>query len=97
MIFQSANEMVNNINIREKLAEIQAKGKADKERWEKERANVQSEFLKELDKGSTNAEAETSSPEKPGSDEEAVLVEGGGPASTGIAGSKGAKKRKGKK
>lgn len=101
MIFQSANEMVNNAIIREKVAETQAKAKADRDWWDKERANIQSNFMKELDdadvsKGTTSA----SGNERPGSDEDAVLVEGGGPASSGSAagkGGKGGKKRKGKK
>ena len=85
--------MVNNISIREKVAEIQAKAKPDRERWDKERANIQSQFMKELD---ADADAKTASAaggvsDKVNSDEDAVLVEGGGPASSG---SKGGKKKK---
>lgn len=109
-IFQSANEMVNNELIRKKVADIQAKGKADREWWDKERASIQSKFMKELDEASsvksgtgTGASKSSATPgekgEKGGSDEDAVLVEGGGPAASGSAASSkgGTKKRKGKK
>ena len=93
--------MVNNISIREKLAEIQAKGKKDKEWWEQERASIQSQFMKELDEDAASAEASKAAAtavkgEKTGSDEDAVIVEGGGPASSASAAAKGGKKRKGK-
>ena len=97
MIFQSANEMVQNNNIREKLAEIQAKGKKDKEWWDQERASIQSQFMKELDEDTAAAEAvKAIAAGKTGSDEDAVLVEGGGPANSGSSAGKGARKRKGK-
>jgi translocation protein SEC66 len=109
-ILQSANEMVNNELIRQKLAEIQAEGKADRDWWERKRATTQSEFMKELDQNTIPGPTSGSNPgptpntvksanpqaEKVGSDEDAVLVEGGGPASSGSA-KGGAKKRKGKK
>lgn len=102
--------MVQNQLIRDKVAEIQAQGKSDREWWEQKRATIQSNFMKELDEdtalgptsGSTSSPAPSGSKsastpaEKAGSDEDTVLVEGGGPASSGSA--KGtAKKRKGKK
>ena len=102
--------MVNNEQIRQKLADIQAQGKSDREWWEKKRATIQSDFMKELDDDTVPAptpasssgptpggEKSASNPaERVGSDEDAVLVEGGGPATSGSA--KGpAKKRKGKK
>ena len=92
--------MVNNETIRERVAELQAKGRADREWWEKERESISSKFMQELDE---EAPGETSKPVTAGtgnSDEEAVLVEAGGPAAGGsAAGSKGGtvKKRKGKK
>ena len=92
--------MVNNEIIRERVAEIQAKVRADREWWEKERESISSKFMQELDQ---EAPAETSKPVPTAtgnSDEEAVLVEAGGPAAGGsAAGSKGGtvKKRKGKK
>ena len=92
--------MVNNVAIRERVAELQAKGQVDREWWDKERESISTKFMQELDK---EAPAESSKPTSTGagnSDEEAVLVEGGGPAAGGsAAGSKGGtvKKRKGKK
>ena len=98
MIFQSANEMVNNALLREKINEIQAKGKVDREWWDKERASIQSRFMKELDEDAATGEAaKATGNDRMGSDEDAVLVEGGGPASSGSAAGKGGKKRKGKK
>lgn len=110
MIFQSASEMVNNGTIRQKILEIQEQAKSDREWWEKRRATIQSDFMKELGEetgsgsvpgsssGPTSGGAKSSSApaENAGSDEDTVLVEGGGPAISGSA--KGTtKKRKGKK
>ena len=98
--------MVNNQILRQRVAEIQAQGKIDRERWDKERENIQTNFMKELDEdasagagANTSKAGSTSQTEKGGSDEDAVLVESGGPASTGSAAvSKGGtKKRKVKK
>ena len=102
-IFQSANEMINNDLIREKVATLQAKGRADREWWDKERARIQSNFMQELDQEkpteSTKSVPSVAAFGTANSDEDAVLVEGGGPAASGsTAGSKGGtKKRKGKK
>ena len=92
--------MVNNANLRESIAKIQAKAKVDRQWWDKERADIQSKFMKELDEGTPSPEAtKVTAPGTTNSDEDAVLVEGGGPAASGAAtGSKGGtKKRKGKK
>lgn len=91
--------MVNNNIIREKVAESQAKGKADREWWDKERASIQSNFMKELDEGGQADSGKLVKSGRGSSDEDAVLVESGGPASSGsAAGSKGGtQKRKGKK
>lgn len=95
--------MINNAIIRENVAKLQAKGRADREWWDKERASIQSKFMQELD-GEKPSEVPKGAPSGPASgaansDEDAVLVEGGGPASSGsTAGAKGGtKKRKGKK
>ncbi|KAM0796501.1 Pre protein translocase subunit Sec66-domain-containing protein [Usnea florida] len=99
-IFQSANEMVNNAAIRERVAELQAKGKADREWWDKERESISTKFLQELDEGAPQKTANPASTGAGTSDEDAVMVEAGGPAAGGsTAGSKGGtvKKRKGKK
>ena len=98
-IFQSANEMVQAEMIHKKIDELQAQGKADREWWDRERASIQTKFMKELDQEPIAAanKAAVSSGEKTGSDEDAVLVEGGGPAASGSASKGSAKKRKGKK
>ncbi|KAK5738775.1 Translocation protein S66 [Elasticomyces elasticus] len=55
VIFQSANEMNQNLLIKQRLAEIQETLQAEKAWWEKKRAGVQAEFLKE--NGVTASEA----------------------------------------
>lgn len=70
------------------MDEIQGQAKVEREWWEKKRATIQSEFMKELDEtASTPAKPSTG---KIGSDDDAILVEGGGPAS----GSTGKKSKK---
>ena len=84
--------MANNALIRKRTEDIQAQAKAEREWWDKRRAKIQSDFMKELDE----PKAATPSGGK-GSDEDGVLVESGGPdfQSPGQLGS--VKKRKGKK
>ncbi|CAO2656766.1 Nn.00g055690.m01.CDS01 [Neocucurbitaria sp. VM-36] len=80
-IFQSASEMAQNTHIRERLGEIMAKAPAEKEWWEKRKATIQTEFMKELDDEKVKS-----------SEDDAVLVEAGGPAgSVGRSGKKGKK------
>lgn len=75
---------------RNKLKEIQAQTDAEKAWWEKRRASIQTEFMKELD----TPEKSAKTPSKASSDEDTVLVESGGPAasSTGSIGKKRGKK-----
>lgn len=82
-----------------KIDQIQAQGKADRAWWDQERASIQSKFMKELDEAPSTAVNKPTTPGADKSDEDAVLVEGGGPAASGsAAGSKGGtKKRKAKK
>jgi translocation protein SEC66 len=77
-IFQTANEIAANTQLRKRLDEIQSQATAEKEWWEKKRATIQSEFMKELD-GIPTTPAKSSTG-KAGSDEDAILVESGGPA-----------------
>lgn len=103
---------MNNEAIRQKLAEIQAEGKSDHEWWEQKRATIQSNFMKELDQdtlppttsspgsGSISIPSVAglqSASSNPASDEDTVLVEGGGPATSGSAKGGTARKRKGRK
>ncbi|KAF2468071.1 translocation protein-like protein sec66 [Lindgomyces ingoldianus] len=93
-IFQSASEMAQNAHIRERLAEIQATAPAEKEWWEKRRTEISSNFMKELDeekKSPTATEAASGKPAaKTGSDDDAVIVEAGGPT---VNAGKGKKKK----
>ncbi|KAL8807753.1 MAG: hypothetical protein Q9223_002939 [Gallowayella weberi] len=101
-IFQSANEMHHNAILREKLNVIQDRGKIVKEWWIQEKATIKSRFMKELEEGEKEnlKPAVASGGDRVGSDEDTVLVEGGGPAASGaVSGprSETTKKRKGKK
>ncbi|RQM06926.1 hypothetical protein DH86_00000078 [Scytalidium sp. 3C] len=51
-IFQSANEIAANTIFRKRLDEIQSQTESEKEWWEKRRASIQAEFMKELDESS---------------------------------------------
>lgn len=82
-IFQSASEMAQNTHIRDGLSEILAKAPEEKAWWDSRKATIQSEFMKELDeeKAKSPATADGSvKGSKVGSDDDAVLVEAGGPA-----------------
>jgi translocation protein SEC66 len=75
-IFQSANEIAANTAFRKRLEEVQAQTVAEKEWWEKRRASIQADFMKEIEGDSTAKPAA----KKISSDDDAILVEGGGPA-----------------
>ncbi|KAF2801857.1 uncharacterized protein BDZ99DRAFT_504334 [Mytilinidion resinicola] len=98
-IFQSASEMAQNAQIRTRITEIQGQASAEKEWWEKRKADISSGLMKELDEEKTTKPALASNPSsnsakpaaaKIGSDDDAVLVDSpaGGP--------KGKNKKKGK-
>ena len=93
--------MVQSEITHKKIEELQEQGKADRAWWDQERASIQSKFMKELDE-TPSTPAATNKLATPGatpgadkSDEDTVLVEGGGPAAAGSKG--GTKKRKPKK
>jgi translocation protein SEC66 len=67
--------MAQNTHIRERLHEIMSKSEEEKKWWESRRAMIQSDFMKELDEEKAK-----------GSEDEAVLVQAGGP--TGSVGKK---------
>ena len=91
--FQSANEMYQNQLIKLRTSEIQSQLESEKAWWEKKRAGIQSEFMKEIEEDGRPIEP---TQKKTGSsDEDAVLVEAGGPAQA--QGGGGGKKKKGKK
>lgn len=77
---------------RKRLDDIQAQTAAEKVWWEKRRESIQKEFMKELDTPVGASSATSGS--KNVSDEDTVLVEGGGPeaSTTGSI-----RKKKGKK
>ena len=67
--------MNQNIMLRERTSEIQAKLTEDKAWWDERKAGIQSDFMKELD----TAAPTDSKPKKSGSDDDAVLVDADGP------------------
>lgn len=83
VIFQSANEMMNNDLYRKRMEEHQTKLAEEKAFWEKKKASIQEGFMKELDEsegGAAQTEkateaAPTSAAPSVQSDEDAVLVE----------------------
>lgn len=87
IIFQSANEIAANKMLRDKLDEIEAQTEKEKEWWEKRRAVIQTEFMKELD----NEEKTTTQARSVTSEDEPVLVDTNTPSGTP------SKKKKGKK
>ncbi|TKA83735.1 hypothetical protein B0A55_00031 [Friedmanniomyces simplex] len=100
VIFQSANEMNQNLLIKQRMSEIQEQLESEKAWWEKKRAGIQSDFMKELDETDGKpAEPEAAAApvvKKNGSsDDDAVIVEAGGPAQA--QGGSGKGKKKGKK
>jgi len=104
-IFQSANEIYANLQFKKKLEEVESHKESEKEWWEKRRASIQSDFMKELDGEESKATTATTTPgskpgsrpvSRPGSDDDAVLVKANGAAENEKpAGGKG--KKKGKK
>lgn len=93
--------MAQNTHIRDRLTEILATADSEKEWWEKRRATIQSDFMKELDeekvKSPTTTEGSvtgsvTGSVAGSVNGDDAVLVEGGGPADKTTK----SKKKKGK-
>lgn len=78
------------------MEELQAQVKVEKEWWEKKRASVQAEFMKELETEKPQANPKTGTTgttTSKGSDDDTVMVESGGPAEKGHSGKK---KKKGK-
>jgi translocation protein SEC66 len=84
-IFQSANEIAANTQLRERLDAIQAQVEHEKAWWEKRRASIKNEFMKELE-----SEAQA----KGASEDEPVLVDTNTPSATPSGGSKKKKNRK---
>jgi translocation protein SEC66 len=92
-IFQSANEIAANTVLRDRLSEIQAQTQAEKEWWEKRRASIQTDLMKEIDKPvTTPAGKAVATPSKSASDEDTVIVENPTPSEKGST-----KKKKGRK
>lgn len=74
-IFQSANEIAASTMTRKKLDEIQSQLETEKEWWERRRASIQADFMKELDAGAATTPGKSNTASKTGSEDEAVLVD----------------------
>lgn len=74
---------------RKRLDEIQAQTESEKQWWEKRRASIQTEFMKELDEPVTTSTARTTS--KSGGDEDAVIID-----NSAVSGTSSVRKKKGK-
>ncbi len=97
-IFQSANEINANTALRRRLEEIEAKADAEREWWEKRRAAIQQDFMKELDGPDANSSVAGGSVKAGSEDGDGVLVDSSTPAAAAAASSPGpAKKKKGGK
>lgn len=77
-IFQSASEMVHNAMLRERVAELQSTVGAEKQWWADKKASIKSEFMKELNNDSATKTGKVNT-QRRGSEDDAVLVEAGGP------------------
>jgi translocation protein SEC66 len=92
-IFQSANEIAANTILRDRLNEIQAQTQGEKEWWEKRRASIRTDLMREIDTPATTpATKSLATPSKSTSDEDTVIVENPTPSEKGST-----KKKKGKK
>ena len=100
--------MANNAMIRKRMDELQSQVTTEKEWWDKRKASIQTDFMKELDEEQKSATMSptsmksaiasptgTSSTTKTASDDDAVIVESGGPKEQ-QGGGGGKKKKKAK-
>ncbi|KAL8387662.1 hypothetical protein RB595_009756 [Gaeumannomyces hyphopodioides] len=107
-IFQSANEIAANTVLRKRLDEIQAQAESEKAWWEKRRAAIQTDFMKEIGADDDTSSAATgatpsspivtnaSSTKTTSSEDDGVLVDAASRAST-PAPPTPSKKKKGRK
>ena len=100
-IFQSANEIANTQIAKARMAVLQGKVEDEREWWDLRKKGIQEGFMKELDEDDSAkiSEKKTSVSSQGGlkgiSEEDAVLVEAGGPTgSQGQSGTPGKKKNK---
>ncbi|KAF1975221.1 translocation protein-like protein sec66 [Bimuria novae-zelandiae CBS 107.79] len=100
-IFQTASELAQNAMLRDRVNEILSTAESEHEWWDKRKSKIQADFMKELDEEKVKSATEGSvagsvagsvKGAKTVSDDDAVLVEGGGPAEKAGKG----KKKKGK-
>ena len=104
-IFQTASELSQNAMLRDRVNEILSTTQSEREWWDNRRSEIQTGFMKELDEEKVKSPTEGSVTgsvagsvagsvrgTKTTSDDDAVLVEGGGPAEKTGKG----KKKKGK-
>ncbi|KAA8642216.1 hypothetical protein EYZ11_007456 [Aspergillus tanneri] len=64
-IFQSANEMMNNVIYRERVENYQSKLNEERQWWDRKKASIQEGFMKELDAEESSKHAEPASTTTP--------------------------------
>lgn len=88
-IFQTASELSQNAMLRDRVDEILSTTQSEREWWDNRRSEIQAGFMKELDEEKVKSPTEGSvagsvagsvKGAKTTSDDDAVLVESGGPA-----------------
>lgn len=97
IIFQTANEMVINFSLRQKIQTLQVTTNNERVEWECKKAQIHEQFMQELE---TNPDTETNvktvgRQEKSGNEDDIVFVESQASTSGKVA--IGKKKKKGKK
>lgn len=76
IIFQSAREMDQNTLFRQRIDEYQGKAEEERQWWDRKKASIQEDFIKELDE-EKKTESTTAAPTTP-----SKTVEAAAPAST---------------
>jgi translocation protein SEC66 len=85
--------MASNQMIRNRMDELQAQKDSERQWWDLRKASIESDFMKELDGDAAPAKA-PAAPASRASDDDAVLVEAGGPADKGQSAKNKKKKAK---
>lgn len=95
-IFQSANEIANNQLAKARMEELQSKVDEERDWWDARKKNIQEGFMKELEEEKPSSPVAKKSPSKTGDEDDAVLVEAGGPAGSQGQGGGSVRRKKAK-
>ena len=92
-IFQSANELAQNANLRKRITELQAQKDNEREWWESRKKSIEADLL--ADEAASSEVVEAKKAPSRTSDDDTVLVESGGPVD--VKGQQGGSGKKNKK